>query len=199
MTPKFKTRALVAAAAALMSFPITSALADEQTDEQENSGTVESMNALHSGSGNSYRAAAEYALGQNQIDKALGLCKKALEYEGDDPDLHQMYAKVLERKLAGHSTGATHDQLLSECVHQWLIVLRNETGEEKGTSFHGIGLPLVGTFYEDDERHLPAKSHLISLVGRIPHAWETDAKYMKNVLKNQSTVQGKIVSREHSN
>jgi len=198
MAHKFQARALIATITALMSLSCASAFADEQTEE-EYPGAVQSMDALHGSSGNSYRAAAEYALGQGQTDKAMALCKKAFDFNADDPDLHQLYAKVLEQKLKSRNIGASHDQLLAECVHQWLIVLRNETGEEKGTSFHGIGLPLVGSFYEDDERHIPAKAHLISLVGRTPRAWETDAKYMKSVLKNQSSVQGKIVSAQQSN
>jgi tetratricopeptide (TPR) repeat protein len=164
----------------------------ELTDRELYPNAVESIDTLANGSSNSYRASAEYMMSRGQTDKAISFCKKALEHGDNDIDLHQIYAEALERKI---KTGgdAARQRLLSECVHQWVIVLRNEAGEEKGSTFHGIGIPLVGHFYEDDERHIPAKSHLIGLVGRPPHGWETDAKYMKNVLKDQYTVAGKVV------
>jgi tetratricopeptide (TPR) repeat protein len=182
------------AIAAGVSLSCVDALARGQSDEDLWPQAVHSADAMTGINTNSSRALAEYSMHQGQTDKAISLYKKAFEQDPNDLDLHKLYAEALEHKLKSTSPGAKHDALISECARHWLIVLRNEVGEEKGTSFHGIGLPAVGTFYEDDDRHLPAKQHLISLVGRTPHAWETDTKYLKNVLKDQYSVAGTIVS-----
>jgi tetratricopeptide (TPR) repeat protein len=182
-----------------ISLSCADALAQGESDHDSWPQAVHSADAIADVNTNSYRALAEYSMHQGQTDKAINLYKKAFEQDPNDPDLHKLYAEALEHRLKSTSPGATHDALISECARHWLIVLRNEVGEEKGTSFHGIGLPGIGTFYEDDDRHLPAKQHLISLVGRTPHAWETDTKYLKNVLKDQYSVAGSIVSKGQPN
>ena len=59
-----------------------------------------------------------------------------------------------------------------------------------------MALILFGHLYEDEERSIPAKVHLVSLAGRsAPRPWETDTKYMKWVNRPTVAVSGKILSK----
>jgi hypothetical protein len=140
----------------------------------------------------SLRASAEYSLRQGQIDKSINFCRQAIERGESDMDLHAIYAEALEQKIKVLS-GSGRSATAKECIRQWLLVLRNETGEEKGTSFHGIGIPLVGHLYEDDERHISAKVHLKRVAGRTPHVWETDSKYLQAVLRDERSVTARLL------
>ncbi len=134
--------------------------------------------------------AAEYALNEGQIDKAIKWCKLGLERDYNDLDIHMTYAKALQEKL---KTKKERDlDMYNECIKEWLIVYRTEVGDEKGISFHGIS-PL-GHYYEDEERSIPARSHLVALTGRAPKPWETDAKYLKWVNRPSTAVSGKLLS-----
>jgi hypothetical protein len=120
----------------------------------------------------------------------------ALEKDPDDIDSHMYYAEALEEKLKMKPKKDRDQDLLNECVNEWLIVYRCEVGDEKGVSFHGIN-PL-GHLYEDEERSIPARHHIVSLVGRAPKPWETDEKFMKWVNRPATEVAGKLLSPESS-
>jgi hypothetical protein len=129
-------------------------------------------------------------------DKAIVLYRKAIEKDNNDIDLHLRYAELLEYKF--NREGESDSQLYNDCVREWLIVLRNEAGDEKGLTFHGIGLPLSGTLYGDEHRVILARKHLVSLTGIAPKAWETDAQYLQRAAKRAS-VRGKLLSKSMSN
>jgi len=132
---------------------------------------------------------ARVALRNGSYTRAIELAKKSLQKDDDDPDVHAIYAESIEAKLE-HQT-EKDPSLYKICVHEWLVVYRNETGEEKSMTIKGVNI--MGTFWNDDFRGGLAKKHLKKLTGYLPKAWETDNHYMTRVLKpTETTVSGKI-------
>lgn len=115
--------------------------------------------------------------------------RKAVNRNPDDIEAHQSYAEALESKIRANPQ--IDVDLLRECVSEWLIVFRNEVGEEKGLGFHGISV--MGYLYKDENHSETARQRLIALAGRAPKPWETNARYLKNVLRRAS-VSGKILT-----
>jgi tetratricopeptide (TPR) repeat protein len=182
---------LVGAALVLIAFPVK-ALSDED-EADASAGEVSSIDAIANTASTSgaYARSAEYCMTHGHIDKAISLCQKALDKQ-DDPDLHQIYAEALERKLK--SQVDKDPKLFRKCVSEWLIVLRQVGGDENLT-WHGLGIPGVGKFYEDESRTIPAKQHITQLTGRLPKVWETNEKFLNKVTKeSEAKVSGKLVS-----
>lgn len=142
----------------------------------------------------SLQFAAKYAADQGDYEKAIKLCRRALRQDYNDIDVHKTYAEVLEDKLNDQNE-PDHD-LLNGCIREWLIVFRTEVGDEKGLSFHGISP--FGHLYEDEDRSIPARSHLVTLTGRAPKPWETDEKYMKWVNRPTTSVAGQLLTKKPS-
>ncbi len=139
---------------------------------------------------------AERALKSGNYEKAIEFGKRALELNIDDCDSHLIYAKALEAKLAAQKK---EDPLLfNHCVREWLYVLRNTYGDERGVNFRGLGLPGVGgAWNEDEDRQRPARQHLLKLTGCVPKLWETNEKFLKKVSRTgESSVSGKIISKD---
>ncbi len=154
---------------------------------------VKSINALDGKQGqsaNSLSISADYSLINDQIDQAILLSRRAVNRSPDDIEAHQSYAEALERKI--HTLKQADVEIIRECVSQWLIIFRNEVGEEKGLGFHGISI--LGHLYEDDTHSITARHKLVSIAGRAPKLWETNARYLKSVLRHAS-VSGKVVSK----
>jgi len=126
------------------------------------------------------------------FDSAISYYRKALDMDPDDADLHCRYATVLEKKL---KKSDEHDPaLFNKCVREWLLVMRNEVGDEKGLSFKGVAAPALGTWYRDEDHNILAKQHIVKLVGRAPHYWETNTMFLKKVLKpTETAVAGRVV------
>lgn len=139
---------------------------------------------------------AERALKSDKPDHAIKLIKRALELNDDDADTHMIYAMALERKLAMQAN--EDPELFNTCVKEWLSVLRNQFGEEKSTTFHGIGIPGVnGRWYEDEDRHRPARTHLIKLTGSSPKPWESNEKFLAKVLRSgETSVSAKLLKKD---
>jgi len=157
--------------------------------------SMEAYSELGKQTATSLELAAEYASSHGQYDQAIKLCRRALEKDYNDLDLHMTYAGALEEKL---KTQKERDhELLNECVKEWLIVLRTEVGDEAGLSFHGISP--FGHWYQDEDRGIPARSHLVSLTGRAPRPWETDAKFLKWLNRPSASVAGRLLSKKSSN
>ena len=172
---------------------------DDNSNSEESSdsqvGTVTSMEAyseIGKQTASSLNLAAEYALDQGNIEKAIKYCRMALDKDYGDLDVHMAYAKALQAKLK--SQKERDPNLFNECIKEWLIVYRTEVGFDKDISFHGIN-PL-GHFYEDEDRSMPARQQLIALTGRAPKPWETDAKYLKWVNRPTTAVAGKVVNKQ---
>jgi hypothetical protein len=132
---------------------------------------------------------ARVALKNGNVSRAVALSKRALKMDDDDIDIHFIYAAALEAKLERQTE--KDPEMYKTCVHEWLIVYRNEVGDEKGMTYKGLNL--LGTWWNDDARGGTAKKHLKKLVGYVPKAWETDNRFMARVGKPaEATVTGTI-------
>jgi hypothetical protein len=135
---------------------------------------------------------AQTALGAGNVDTAIQLIRKSLSENNDDADAHTVYAEALEKKM--RSQTERDPELFNKVVKEWLIVMRDEVGDEKAMNFHGAG---IGDFYRDEEHNLLAARHLTKLTGSAPKPWQTNARYLKKVLKPTDTdVKGVIVKRK---
>lgn len=139
---------------------------------------------------------AEALLKSDKPDKAIEVIRRSLDLNMEDADAHLIYAKALERKLEKQKV--EDPALFNKCVKEWLAVLRNTYGDEKGETFRGVGIPGInGRFWEDEDRHKPARQHLIKLTGTSPKVWETNDKFMAKVARSGTgTVSGKIIKAE---
>jgi hypothetical protein len=146
-------------------------------------------------SGDSILLQAETAKRHGDLEKAITLARKSLDMAPGCLDAHAFYAEVLESKLRKQTE--RDPEMFETCVKEWLIVLRNKVGDEAGMNAHGIAVPFIGTFFEDEEHTIKARQHLIKLTGAAPKGWETDNKYLKKVLTaSRESVSGKVVKQK---
>jgi hypothetical protein len=124
---------------------------------------------------------------RGKTESAIALLRRSIQMDKHDVDAHCFYADVLEAKMKRETD--LDPEIFQTCVKEWLLVLRNEVGEERGMTVHGLGF--MGTFYEDDDRTVNARQHLVKLTGTAPKPWETDSKYLKRVAG--ATVSGRII------
>jgi tetratricopeptide (TPR) repeat protein len=160
-------------------------------------GAIQSVDAMQIGeaTGASLSNSARYCLETGNYDKAIKLSKLAVEKDYDDTDTHMIFAEALEKKY--NKQVEKDPALFNKCVKEWLIVLRNEAGMEKGMAWHGMQIPLMEEFYKDEEHTMPARSHILALTGFLPKWHETDARFLKKVGKPVDTdVSGKVVASE---
>jgi hypothetical protein len=84
-------------------------------------------------------------------------------------------------------------KLFNKVVKEWLIVMRDERGAEKGNYWHGFNAR--GNYYDDEDHALLAAQHLQKLTKVVPKNGVSDEKYLKQVLKPTTTeVKGKILN-----
>jgi hypothetical protein len=196
-------RALVVISVGLLSLTSSAALSREQgsaeynddtTRDSGNAVSIEAFNTSFGTSGASARG-AEYCLQQGKVEAAIKLCQQALEQK-DDPDLHQIYARALQQKLEHEDD--RDPTLFRNCIAQWLIVLR-QTGGEESLTFHGLGIPGEGKFWEDEDRSMPAKQQILHLTGHLPKIWETNEKFLNRVSKqSKNSVSGNVFKEPDS-
>jgi len=134
---------------------------------------------------------ARVSLKNGNVTRALSLCKRAMNMDDDDMEIHLIYAEALEAKVQRQAE--KDPELFKKCIHEWVLVYRNEVGMEKGMTFKGLNP--VGTMFNDDDHGILAKKHLIKLTGYAPKIWETDNHYYTKVFKPaETTVTAKIKS-----
>jgi hypothetical protein len=158
---------------------------------------IPNENALELGrvSGDTLMTQAELSLRSRNFDKAIQFARRSIQENGDDADLHRIYAEALEGKLQLQKE--KDPSLYRECVEEWLSVMRSGNGEERGLNVAGVGG--IGDFlYKDDERYIVARHHLLELTGMLPKPWETNGRYMKRVLKPKPGVKGSLVDETKS-
>jgi len=126
---------------------------------------------------------ARSSLRNGNVSRAMSLCQKAMKMDDDDIDIHLIYAQAMQAKLERQSE--RDPDLFKKCVHEWILVYRNEVGMEKGMTFKGLNL--MGNMYNDDEHGNLAKKQLIKLTGFAPKLWETDNHFIARVTKPAET------------
>jgi hypothetical protein len=173
-------------------------LTPEPEEKEHKAVTNDEMMTMGQVSPKSLTFLAENSLRAGNVDKAIHLLKHALSMDNDDADAHALYAEALERKL--RKQDEKDPELFNKCVREWLLVMRNEVGEEKGIGFKGLSPPGLAAFYRDEDHNINAKNHLIKLCGSAPKVWETNTKYLKRVLeKPHAEVAGKVVKAKDTN
>ncbi|MDP3506641.1 MAG: tetratricopeptide repeat protein [Candidatus Melainabacteria bacterium] len=126
---------------------------------------------------------ARQCMRHHNYNKAITLLSRAVKLDPDDPDVICLYAEALEEKLS-HQV-EKDPTVFNLCVKNWLTILRNEAGEEKGATYKGIGIGMG--YFQDEERTTRAKLRLKALTGYIPKPWETNDRYLRRVLKPATT------------
>jgi hypothetical protein len=126
---------------------------------------------------------AKQCMRQHNYNKALRLLKRAIKLNDDDMDIRVLYAEALDEKLS-HQV-EKDPEIFNDCIKSWLIVARQEIGDEKGMTIKGIGF--MGGQYADQDWALKAKKRLRVLTGYSPKPWETNDRYLKKVLRPAET------------
>src|SRR5262249_19521172 len=127
-------------------------------------GYVRSIDALNSGfaTADSLEIASEYAAAVKNLDQAIALARQALAKCDEDLDVHKALATALELKIAQQKE--PDPKLFNECVKEWLIVMRNERGPDRGlTKKNGKGNARMTKLYEDEAYTIPAAIQLKAL------------------------------------
>lgn len=137
---------------------------------------------------------AEFALRSNRVDRSIQLARRAMRQDPEDMDAHKALAEALDRKLEFQSE--KDPAVFAECVKEYLVVMRNGVGLEKGTNFRGMGI--FDYLYRDDEYYEVARKRLKHLTGYAPKPWESNEKYLKRVLQPAETeLRGKILQKKN--
>ena len=134
---------------------------------------------------------AQQALHSGDLENAMHKVKRSMELDDDDMDAHCIYADILDEQLRRQTE--KDPTLYNKCVEEWLNIMRNRYGEEKGMRVRGISP--IGDLYHDEERSIVAKRALVKLTGYSPKTLETDKHYLKSVLlPTTEKVSGAVVS-----
>ncbi len=80
-----------------------------------------------------YLFRAEVAINREQWGQAIKFLRKSMKGNDDDIDTHKYLAICLEKQMDEESE--RDPAKFKECVKEWLVVLRNTKGAEKGLSF----------------------------------------------------------------
>ncbi len=134
--------------------------------------------------------ASEFALRADRVERAIQLARRSIKQFPDDMDAHKALAEALDRKL--ELQVEKDPTLFEECIKEWLVIMRNGVGFEKGINFRGIGI--FDHAYGDDEYYEVAKHRIKHLTGYIPKPWESNDRFLKKVLRPAKTeLKGKIL------
>jgi hypothetical protein len=137
---------------------------------------------------------ADYLLKLGNYEGAITLIKKSLAENDDDADAHSLYAQALEKKLRAQQN--KDPKLFNKCVKEYLMVMRDEKGIEKGLYWHGFATP-YGASFGDEGRELMAAQRLYKLTGFVPKRGQSDRKYLSLVLKPTTTeVTGTVLNHK---
>lgn len=194
-------KATIALVSSLCLFGLLPSLADEDnneklpSDNESSSGTNTMLGYQPAVTATMLQYEGERALETGNLERSLTLLKRSIDMDDDDCNTRLLYAKALEAKL--RTQHERDPALFKNCVKEWLIVMRDEVGDQKGVGIHGVSF--LNSFYDDEDREMLAKKHLIKLTGSAPRAWETDAHYLAKVLRpGAELVKGKIVDKDNT-
>jgi len=136
---------------------------------------------------------AEQSMRSGDSATALRKLKHSMAIDNDDIDAHLLYAQLLEEKLRSQTD--RDPMLFNQCVEEWLSIMRNRYGDEKGMRYKGINP--CGDLFNDEERSITAKRALTKLTGYAPKTFETDNHYLKRVcLPYSDKVSGTVVGHK---
>lgn len=142
-----------------------------------------------------YLFRAEVAINRQEWAQAVKFLRKSMRGNDDDIDTHKYLAICLEKQM---DEQADRDPgMYKECVKEWLVVLRNTKGAEKGLTFKNGLSPTNNKKWEDEQTAGMARQHLKELTGQEPGRWETNDKFIARVSKPaEENVQAKVLSKK---
>ncbi len=126
---------------------------------------------------------AKQLMRHNNYNRAIRLLNRAIKLDEDNMEVRVLYAEALDEKLQHQAE--KDPEIFNKCIKSWLMVARNEIGDEKGMTFNGLGI-LSGQ-YGDEDWSLKAKKRLKVLTGYSPKPWETSDRYLRKVLRSADT------------
>ena len=142
-----------------------------------------------------YLFRAEVAINRQQWGQAVKFLRKSMKGNDDDIDTHKYLAICLEKQMDEESD--RDPSKFKECVKEWLVVLRNTKGAEKGLTFKNGLSPTNNKKWEDEQTAGMARQHLKELTGQEPKRWETNDKFIARVSKPaEENVTAKVVSKK---
>ncbi|HEY9682176.1 MAG TPA: hypothetical protein V6C89_13460 [Drouetiella sp.] len=142
-----------------------------------------------------YLFRAEVAINREQWAQAIKYLRKSMKGNDDDIDTHKYLAICLEKQMDEQTD--RDPGMFKECVKEWLIVLRNTKGAEKGLTFKNGLSPTNNKKWEDEQTAGMARHHLKELTGQEPKRWETNDKFIARVAKPaEESVQAKVLSKK---
>jgi len=142
-----------------------------------------------------YLFRAEVAINRQQWAQAVKYLRKSMRGNDDDIDTHKYLAICLEKQM---DEQVDRDPgMFKECVKEWLVVLRNTKGAEKGLTFKNGLSPTNNKKWEDEQTAGMARQHLKELTGEEPKRWETNDKFIARVAKPaEENVHAKVLSKK---
>lgn len=170
--------------------------ANDWDDEKPSRGTVNNYNLF--GKKNGRRDSkinymhAEMATRIEDTSRAIILGRKAVKLDPDDIDARVALGEALFQKIEEQQS--KDPKLFNECVKTWLVVHRNIVGDEQAMTYKGFSIPGVMKFFEDEDRGVLSKDRLIALCGRAPKMFESNQRYLNQVLMPEKSVSGQIIS-----
>jgi hypothetical protein len=128
-----------------------------------------------------YLFRAEMAIQHQQWDQAVHWLRRSIKANDDDIDTHKALAVCLENKLEQQED--KDGPVYKECLNEWLIVLRNMKGSEKGLSKKNGSSPTNNKAWEDEDGAGMARIHIKKLTGLEPKQKESNSKFLARVTR----------------
>jgi len=200
MQKQIKSKPLIAIALIIMSTYGTKAKSlAEEIDRAELANKAEQIvqsanqdrNFLGEENARTLLTMARQHMRHHNYKRAIPLLRQAVQLDGNDADVHALFAAAMQEKLEHQAE--KEPTLFNDCVKEWLIVVRNEAGEEKGLTYKGLGFG--AGYFQDEERVQEGKRNLKKLTGYLPKPWETDSKYLFRVLRPTDTSVTAIIKK----
>jgi tetratricopeptide (TPR) repeat protein len=143
-----------------------------------------------------YLFRAEMAIQRRQWDQAIIFLRKSIKANDDDIDTHKCLAVCLEQKLEEQED--KNGPIYKECLNEWLIVMRNMKGAEKGLSKKNGSSPTNNQKWEDEEGAGMARTHILKLTGLEPKQRESNSKFIARVTKTSEQNVSATVLKSHT-
>jgi hypothetical protein len=142
-----------------------------------------------------YLFRAEQAIQRQEWDQAIVYLRKSIKGNDDDIDTHKCLAVCLENKLEQQVD--KNPVLFKECLNEWLIVMRNMKGAEKGLSKKNGSSPTNNRRWEDEDGAGMARAHIIKLTGLEPKQRESTSKFLARVTRTSEANVSATIVKSH--
>ncbi len=137
--------------------------------------------SFYSDEAQSTRRRAMQAMQDSNRELRLRELLRASNSNVDDLDIHVQIAETCEQ-LCRSGPKNSEMEMYRLALKHWLIVMRNEVGEEANMNFRGFTI-LPGVF-DDEDRSRKARNRIKELAGCLPRPWESRDAFIKRRCNN---------------